>query len=157
MYIRHKAIALHEEVHSNQQLRSTRVFFGSSFPSLSLLYLLFIVPGESIRPAHFRYNYTFLHFQKIPTFIMKNSIIAIALIGAAVAYPAGIMKKREVPQEHAHENIVRAVNTLLKLDNPDNIQDAVFGLLGAAAAIKGAGNIADAGKICGSCVEMYHS
>ena len=86
---------------------------------------------------------------------MKNSIIALALIGAAVARPAGI--KREVPQEHAHENIVRAVNTLLQLDNPDNIQDAVFGLLGAAAAIKGAGNIADAGKISGNYVETYHS
>jgi hypothetical protein len=96
-----------------------------------------------------------LPFQKITKFIMKNSIIALALIGAAVARPAG-MKKREVPQEHAHENIVRAVNTLLQLDNPDNIQDAVFGLLGAAAAIKGAGNIADAGKISGNCVEMYH-
>ncbi|KAF2011965.1 hypothetical protein BU24DRAFT_352891 [Aaosphaeria arxii CBS 175.79] len=51
--------------------------------------------------------------------------------------------KREVPQEHAHENILRAVNVLLQLDNPDNIQDAVFGLLGNAAAAQGIGNIAD--------------
>ncbi|KAF1834297.1 hypothetical protein BDW02DRAFT_569198 [Decorospora gaudefroyi] len=75
---------------------------------------------------------------------MKSSMIALTLIGAVVAHPATIMKKREVPQEHAHENILRAVNILLQQNNPDNIQDAVFGLLGAAAAIEGAGNIADA-------------
>jgi hypothetical protein len=86
---------------------------------------------------------------------MKNSIIALTLIGAVVARPAGIMKKREVPQEHAHENIVSAVNTLLKLDNPDNISDAVFGLLGNAAGIKGAGNIADAGKNTHSNPRVY--
>jgi hypothetical protein len=81
---------------------------------------------------------------------MKNSIIALALIGAVAARPTAIMKKREVPQEHSHENILQAVNDLLVLDNPDDIQDAVFGLLGAAAAADGAGNIADPGKIPGS-------
>lgn len=74
---------------------------------------------------------------------MKHSIIALALVGAAMARPAGMMRKREVPQEHAHENILRAVNVLLQQNNPDNIQDAVFGLLGAAAAAAGQGNIAD--------------
>jgi hypothetical protein len=75
---------------------------------------------------------------------MKNSIIALALIGAVAARPTIV--KREVPQEHAHENIIRVVNTNLQLNNPDNIQDSIFGLLGAAAGIKGAGKIADAGK-----------
>ncbi|KAJ4375018.1 hypothetical protein N0V83_002097 [Neocucurbitaria cava] len=75
---------------------------------------------------------------------MKHSIIALAFIGAVAARPTALLTKREVPQEHSHENIVAAVNTALQLNNPDNIQDAVFGLLGAAAAIKGAGNIADA-------------
>lgn len=50
---------------------------------------------------------------------------------------------REVPQEHSHEKFLRLTNTALKLDNPDEIQDAVFGLLGAAAAKTGAGKIAD--------------
>jgi hypothetical protein len=86
---------------------------------------------------------------------MKSSIIALTLIGAAVARPAAIMKKREVPQEHSHENIVSAVNTALKLNNPDNISDAVFGLLGNAAGIKGAGKIADAGKNTDSHSRVY--
>ncbi|GJC78439.1 hypothetical protein ColLi_01277 [Colletotrichum liriopes] len=47
----------------------------------------------------------------------------------------------EVPQEHSHEKYLRAVNALLKQDNPMNIQDAVFGLLGNAAAAAGAGDV----------------
>ncbi|CAG5184858.1 uncharacterized protein ALTATR162_LOCUS11117 [Alternaria atra] len=75
---------------------------------------------------------------------MKNSVIALTLIGAAAAHPAAFRTKREVPQEHAHRNVNLAVNTLLKLNNPDNIQDSVFALLGAKAAAQGAGDIADA-------------
>ncbi|KAL6707635.1 hypothetical protein ACN47E_003985 [Coniothyrium glycines] len=75
---------------------------------------------------------------------MKHSVLALALIGAVAARPASFMKKREVPQEHAHENIVSAVNDLLFQNNPDDIQDAVFGLLGAKAAAEGAGQITDA-------------
>ncbi|CBY02317.1 hypothetical protein IAQ61_006902 [Plenodomus lingam] len=77
---------------------------------------------------------------------MKYELLALALIGAIAAHPAPRATKREVPQEHSHENILRAVNEVLQQDNPDEIQDAVFGLLGAAAAAEGAGNIADAGK-----------
>ncbi|KAI1876852.1 uncharacterized protein JN550_000924 [Neoarthrinium moseri] len=56
---------------------------------------------------------------------------------------AGMLTKfrREVPQEHSHEPILVAVNTALKLDNPKNIQDAVFSLLGNAAAAEGAGDV----------------
>lgn len=78
---------------------------------------------------------------------MKHSVLALTLIGAAVARPTAILRKREVPQEHSHRNIVIAVNDLLFLNNPDDIQDAIFGLLGAAAAANGAGNIADPGKM----------
>ncbi|KAF2676611.1 hypothetical protein K458DRAFT_321647 [Lentithecium fluviatile CBS 122367] len=79
---------------------------------------------------------------------MKNSIIyAAGLIGAVTARP-GVNRysfaKREVPQEQAHRNVNLIVQESLQLDNPDNIQDTVFGLLGAAAAAGGAGNIADA-------------
>ncbi|TDZ54655.1 hypothetical protein CTRI78_v006123 [Colletotrichum trifolii] len=49
----------------------------------------------------------------------------------------------EVPQEHSHEKYLVAVNQLLKQDNPLNIQDAVFGLLGNAAASAGAGDVAN--------------
>lgn len=79
---------------------------------------------------------------------MKQQIIysLSLLLGAVVARPAAIKAKREVPQEHSHQNILDQVDELLSLNNPDNIQSSVFGLLGAAAAADGAGNIADAGK-----------
>ncbi|TFK74771.1 hypothetical protein BDN72DRAFT_759071 [Pluteus cervinus] len=51
--------------------------------------------------------------------------------------------RREVPQEHSHQPILAAVQASLNLDNPDNIQDSVFGLLGNAAASKGQGKITD--------------
>ncbi|KAF5852567.1 hypothetical protein GGP41_007982 [Bipolaris sorokiniana] len=75
---------------------------------------------------------------------MKNTIIALALASAAAARPTAVMTKREVPQEHSHRNVNLAVNTLLQQNNPANIQDPVFALLGAAAAAEGAGDIADA-------------
>ncbi|GKT45352.1 uncharacterized protein ColSpa_05533 [Colletotrichum spaethianum] len=62
----------------------------------------------------------------------QTSTALAALVAFAVA---------EVPQEHSHEKYLRAVNALLKQDNPMNIQDAVFGLLGNAAAAKGAGDV----------------
>ncbi|KAJ0385221.1 hypothetical protein COL922a_006817 [Colletotrichum nupharicola] len=62
----------------------------------------------------------------------QNSIALSALVGLAAA---------EVLQEHSHEKYLRAVNALLKQDNPLNIQDAVFGLLGNAAAEAGAGDV----------------
>ncbi|KAL1595103.1 hypothetical protein SLS60_009790 [Paraconiothyrium brasiliense] len=78
---------------------------------------------------------------------MKQSIIALSLVGAVLGRP-GVnrynFEKREVPQEHAHRNVNLEVSKSLQLDNPDNIQDPIFGLLGAAAAKAGAGNIADA-------------
>jgi N-acetylglucosamine kinase-like BadF-type ATPase len=77
---------------------------------------------------------------------MKQNMIAILplLLGAAVARP--MIHRREVPQEHAHQNILDQVDALLQLNNPDNIQASVFGLLGAKAAAEGAGDIEDAGK-----------
>ncbi|KAF2195689.1 hypothetical protein K469DRAFT_616473 [Zopfia rhizophila CBS 207.26] len=75
---------------------------------------------------------------------MKQQILyGLPLLGAVTAWPLA-MRKREVPQEHAHQNILDIVDQLLQLNNPDNIQASVFGLLGAAAAADGAGNIADA-------------
>lgn len=68
-----------------------------------------------------------------------------ALLVASTAFAAPVPTwKREVPQEHSHEAILRALKPVLDLNNPDGILDPVFGLLGAAAAANGAGNIADA-------------
>ncbi|KAJ0166185.1 hypothetical protein CTA2_8338 [Colletotrichum tanaceti] len=62
----------------------------------------------------------------------QTSTVLAALVALAAA---------EVPQEHSHEKYLRAVNALLKQDNPNNIVDAVFGLLGNAAAADGAGDV----------------
>ncbi|KAI4602876.1 hypothetical protein KJ359_008096 [Pestalotiopsis sp. 9143b] len=76
----------------------------------------------------------------------ETSTVLVALMGVAAARPDAVRMgsgnvRREVPQEHSHEDILQAVNTALKLDNPENIQDAVFSLLGNAAAAAGAGSV----------------
>ncbi|EUC62046.1 hypothetical protein RSOL_412370 [Rhizoctonia solani AG-3 Rhs1AP] len=72
------------------------------------------------------------------------AFLALYLVSNSAALPIRRTPRiREVPQEHSHERILRAANVALKLDNPDNIQDAVFGLLGNAAAAAGAGKITD--------------
>ncbi|OBZ71158.1 hypothetical protein A0H81_08734 [Grifola frondosa] len=51
--------------------------------------------------------------------------------------------RREVPQEHSHEPILTSVRASLNLNNPDQIVDPVFALLGDAAAAAGAGDVTD--------------
>ncbi len=51
------------------------------------------------------------------------------------------LQPREVPQEHSHNRFLALVRTSLALDNPKNIADPVFGLLGNAAAAAGAGAV----------------
>ncbi|KIX95548.1 uncharacterized protein Z520_08668 [Fonsecaea multimorphosa CBS 102226] len=51
--------------------------------------------------------------------------------------------RREVPQEHSHEKFLTTVDQFLNMDNPDGIVDAVFGLLGNAAAAGGQGDISN--------------
>lgn len=77
---------------------------------------------------------------------MKQSIIALSLVSAVLGRPdvnRFSFAKREVPQEHAHRNVNLKVAASLQLDNPDKIQDPIFGLLGAKAAAEGAGSITD--------------
>lgn len=62
-----------------------------------------------------------------------------ALMGLAQASPS--IRKREVPQEHSHEIYLNIVRDFLNLNNPKNIADPVFGLLGDAAAATGAGQV----------------
>lgn len=56
------------------------------------------------------------------------------------------LSRREVPQEQSHKKFLTKTQEMLLLDNPDEILDSVFGLLGNEAAAQGIGNIADAGK-----------
>lgn len=51
--------------------------------------------------------------------------------------------RREVPQEHSHQQFLTSVTTSLQKNNPSGIVDAVFGVLGDAAAAGGAGKITD--------------
>lgn len=73
---------------------------------------------------------------------MKYQTVMFALAGAASAREipiySGKVAKREVPQEHSHQAILDKVDAALKLNNPLNILNAVFGLLGNKAAAEGA-------------------
>lgn len=68
-------------------------------------------------------------------------MLAFNRIGQAA--PLRQLHVREVPQEHSHNTFLASVRTSLAMDNPDNIQDPVFGLLGNAAAAAGQGSIPD--------------
>ncbi|KAM3086222.1 hypothetical protein ACMFMG_000357 [Clarireedia jacksonii] len=57
------------------------------------------------------------------------------------AVPKRMLRGREVPQEHSHNRFLDGVRVNLALNNPNKIQDPVFGLLGNAAAAAGAGSI----------------
>ncbi|KAF9267502.1 hypothetical protein L218DRAFT_691850 [Marasmius fiardii PR-910] len=70
----------------------------------------------------------------------KTVLIAIAYFTLS-SWAAPV--RREVPQEHSHEPILRAVSALVNKNNPDNLGDSVFGLLGNAAAQNGLGNSQD--------------
>ncbi|CAK7211270.1 hypothetical protein SBRCBS47491_001066 [Sporothrix bragantina] len=77
---------------------------------------------------------------------MKTTSAVLALAGAVSARDISLysaVMKREVPQEHSHQQILDIVNPILQQNNPLAIQDAVFGLLGNAAAAKGAPNVQD--------------
>ena len=58
-----------------------------------------------------------------------------------LSIPRAMLRGREVPQEHSHDRFLDGVRVNLALNNPNNIQDPVFGLLGNAAAAAGAGSI----------------
>lgn len=70
------------------------------------------------------------------------AIAAFTAAGLAAAGPLPrILQAREVPQEHSHNVFLDLVRTSLDVNNPKNIQDPVFGLLGNAAAAAGAGTV----------------
>lgn len=85
----------------------------------------------------------------------ETATVLIAFFGIAAAAPmpearnklvlppVRTLRGREVPQEHSHNQFLATVRTSLATNNPDNIQDPVFGLLGNAAAAAGQGSISD--------------
>ena len=76
---------------------------------------------------------------------MKNGILVAILAYGAIneAAPLRSLRAREVPQEHSHNTFLDSVRTSLVSNNPDSIQNPVFGLLGNAAAAAGQGSITD--------------
>jgi hypothetical protein len=76
---------------------------------------------------------------------MKSSTYAaiMATIATISSARPTEMVRREVPQEHSHEQFLTTVRTSLQANNPAGIVDPVFGLLGDAAAAGGLGSITD--------------
>ncbi|EFQ32478.1 uncharacterized protein GLRG_07748 [Colletotrichum graminicola M1.001] len=77
---------------------------------------------------------------------MKYQTVAFAssaLLGLVSGAPQHLRRvsKREVPQEHSHEIFLDITRENLAKNNPKQISDPVFGLLGDAAAAKGAGQV----------------
>ncbi|RXK39980.1 hypothetical protein M231_02775 [Tremella mesenterica] len=65
------------------------------------------------------------------------------LVTLGGAQPVKTSFKREVPQEHSHEQFLTTVRASLNVNNPLGIKDVVFGLLGNAAASAGQGQVTD--------------
>ncbi|CAK7222391.1 hypothetical protein SBRCBS47491_004850 [Sporothrix bragantina] len=72
---------------------------------------------------------------------MKYSAAVLVAGLGLVSAEREVLRLREVPQEHSHNRFLDLVRTSLATNNPQNIQDPVFGLLGNAAAAAGAGTV----------------
>ncbi|KAL7932895.1 hypothetical protein V8C35DRAFT_65828 [Trichoderma chlorosporum] len=73
----------------------------------------------------------------------STSAAVVLLLGQTFAFPLppSNLLRREVPQEHSHDVFLTITNEALAKNNPKGIKDAVFGLLGDAAAAGGAGSV----------------
>lgn len=71
--------------------------------------------------------------------MLSVKTVVLALAFSVLALPV----RREVPQEHSHNQFLATVRSSLNTNNPSGIVDPVFGLLGNAAAAAGAGKITD--------------
>lgn len=70
--------------------------------------------------------------------------VCLALLYSAALNIAAPILRREVPQEHSHENILILMRDAIATgSNPQNLGDPVFGLLGDAAAAGGLGDTTD--------------
>jgi hypothetical protein len=77
------------------------------------------------------------------TLLASLSLAAASPIGKIGYRPPRMLRGREVPQEHSHEQFITTVRASLNLNNPDKIEDPIFGLLGNAAASAGQGSISN--------------
>lgn len=73
--------------------------------------------------------------------LSQAAILALASTALAVPMPSLEVTKREVPQEHSHDLFLAITREALNKNNPKQIKDVVFGLLGNAAAAGGAGQV----------------
>lgn len=69
-----------------------------------------------------------------------STALLVVLAGLSAAKPVSL-RTRELPQEHSHEKYLELVRTSLADNNPKEIGDPVFGLLGNGAAADGAGRV----------------
>ncbi|KAJ7069844.1 hypothetical protein C8F01DRAFT_1114245 [Mycena amicta] len=69
----------------------------------------------------------------------KTVLLALLFSSSSSALPI----RREVPQEHSHQQFLTSVQASLIKNNPNGIVDSVFGLLGNAAATQGLGKLTD--------------
>jgi hypothetical protein len=74
---------------------------------------------------------------------MFQKLIAVLTLACTFSATLSAPVRREVPQEHSHNQFLATVRASLSTNNPDAIEDPVFGLLGDAAAAAGAGKITD--------------
>ncbi|KAM0425479.1 hypothetical protein ACHAPT_009268 [Fusarium lateritium] len=75
--------------------------------------------------------------------LTSASPVGLGMLGSKRFAPGrhGHVYKRQVPQEHSHDFVLTITREFLNLENPKNIQDPVFGLLGDGAAAAGAGDV----------------
>jgi len=74
---------------------------------------------------------------------MFQKLVAVLTLACTFSATLSAPVRREVPQEHSHNQFLATVRASLSTNNPDAIEDPVFGLLGDAAAAAGAGKITD--------------
>ncbi|KAF5369281.1 hypothetical protein D9758_002525 [Tetrapyrgos nigripes] len=84
---------------------------------------------------------SFVNFFKM----LSSKTLAFALFYFTVSSLAAPVRfiRREVPQEHSHEPFLTSVRASLNTNNPKNLGDPVFALLGNAAAAQGLGDTTD--------------
>lgn len=61
---------------------------------------------------------------------MTPTITSYMILFLAAVATARPLERREVPQEHSHEQFLTTVRASLAVNNPAKIQDPVFALLG---------------------------
>ncbi len=66
--------------------------------------------------------------------VLAASTLLLSLASGRPSELISHLARREVPQEHSHEQFLTTVRALLNKNNPNKIADPVFGLLGDAVS-----------------------